>query len=746
MTKEIMTKTKSTCIKMKAEPETGMKVFTATAATAAFAAFYLTLASAAGFDAARYLAVFVGAAIAALWLVFSHKRVWFWSLLAAAAAVTAVCIAVNPLGFVGGFVSLANDAVALSNARMHFGIPPIAFDGANGFAFSAALSAWLGIGCAVLAKNNRSLFAAVCAAAVLLMLPFGLFPAFYAAAALAVSTAALFAADKGLTLKAAAAVTAAAALASAAVLPCFFYGGSDAVTFVRGGIVSGAEALFYGTDSLPEGNLYAASGLLADSEKRLEVTVGGQIPVLYLKGFVGSELSGGKWHTTDKNVYVEDGNNGLMKYVENQGIPFTQYANYARLCGKSGRYNLKVKNVGANAKYVYAPYGVLARQGKAYYDMNLRRGVFSPRSYDFEIFASDKSSEYVTQAPWVVGDTGRTEQMRTYLAFEGEYRVFVGSVYKSADDETRRFVNSAFGGLSAGTVNAVTQLVRRYFLDNFVYAQVPDAIESDFIADFFGGKIKNANSVYFATAAAYIFRCYGFAARYAEGYLVRRAPTNETATVSVTGRNAHAWTEVYFDGMGWLPIEVTPTFFTERDPDEPFEPEQPDDPPVPVLPDEPPKNPDEELPPDVDPKPELPKQQADLLLALKILLPIISVLFAALAAVLALLIRRNAVTREKRRVLELKGEDFGRSVYSLVRRDCKRFGGFGRDMLAERGVDASFTDRFTEIIEHCVYGSHEVTPNERHFVKDYVQKVSDALSGGNKIRRLINRYIYCVGM
>ena len=48
-----------------------------------------------------------------------------------------------------------------------------------------------------------------------------------------------------------------------------------------------------------------------------------------------------------------------------------------------------------------------------------------------------------------------------------------------------------------------------------------------------------------------------------EGYLlkpetVKEAGTAETVTVSQ--KYAHAWPEIYLDGMGWIPVEVTPKY------------------------------------------------------------------------------------------------------------------------------------------------------------------------------------------
>ena len=32
-------------------------------------------------------------------------------------------------------------------------------------------------------------------------------------------------------------------------------------------------------------------------------------------------------------------------------------------------------------------------------------------------------------------------------------------------------------------------------------------------------------------------------------------------TVTLTGKDSHAWVEVYFDGVGWLSLDVTPGYY-----------------------------------------------------------------------------------------------------------------------------------------------------------------------------------------
>lgn len=60
---------------------------------------------------------------------------------------------------------------------------------------------------------------------------------------------------------------------------------------------------------------------------------------------------------------------------------------------------------------------------------------------------------------------------------------------------------------------------------------------------------------YFATAMAVLCRAEGIPARYVEGYRVYAEADGVTA---VTGEDAHAWVEVYLDGIGWVAFDPTP--------------------------------------------------------------------------------------------------------------------------------------------------------------------------------------------
>ncbi|MEU4691203.1 DUF3488 and transglutaminase-like domain-containing protein [Actinoplanes sp. NPDC023714] len=60
----------------------------------------------------------------------------------------------------------------------------------------------------------------------------------------------------------------------------------------------------------------------------------------------------------------------------------------------------------------------------------------------------------------------------------------------------------------------------------------------------------------YAAAMAWMVRAAGIPARVAFGFT--RGTALDDNTYQITNRNAHAWTEVYLDGFGWVPFDATP--------------------------------------------------------------------------------------------------------------------------------------------------------------------------------------------
>ncbi|GAA2858927.1 transglutaminase TgpA family protein [Paenarthrobacter ilicis] len=85
------------------------------------------------------------------------------------------------------------------------------------------------------------------------------------------------------------------------------------------------------------------------------------------------------------------------------------------------------------------------------------------------------------------------------------------------------------------------------------------------LADFL--TVKSGYCVHFASAMAVMARAEGIPSRIAVGYAPGRLTGESVALVGqgsfpeyeVDARDAHAWPELYFEGLGWVPFEPTPS-------------------------------------------------------------------------------------------------------------------------------------------------------------------------------------------
>ena len=69
---------------------------------------------------------------------------------------------------------------------------------------------------------------------------------------------------------------------------------------------------------------------------------------------------------------------------------------------------------------------------------------------------------------------------------------------------------------------------------------------------------------HYASAGVFLLRSMGVPARYASGYVVKPSAFKEqedgSYVADVIDRNGHAWVEIYLDGIGWIPVEMTPGY------------------------------------------------------------------------------------------------------------------------------------------------------------------------------------------
>ena len=144
-----------------------------------------------------------------------------------------------------------------------------------------------------------------------------------------------------------------------------------------------------------------------------------------------------------------------------------------------------------------------------------------------------------------------------YEAEEAAYRAFVYEHYLYVDDATRAYMEgiiaaNGFSKEKANIISLVASYIQGSAAYNLEYNRDMDSEPNIVIA--FLETYKEGICQHYASAATLLFRSLGIPARYTVGY-VGNGVANTWA--DVTNMQAHAWVEIYVDGVGWFPVEVT---------------------------------------------------------------------------------------------------------------------------------------------------------------------------------------------
>ena len=252
--------------------------------------------------------------------------------------------------------------------------------------------------------------------------------------------------------------------------------------------------------------------------------------------------------------------------------PLTQVAAYNQLgeeqdVPEGNQVQVKVKN--ASRYYVYAPVSYVRMiNGSVKEEKDSRlasRGLFGSRSYRWEEISGSRPGELTVADNWV--EDPDTDRRQEYQEAEAVYREFVYHTYTTIDSDMQRLMQQIFWDDyetdSDGIYSALNQ-IRQCLSSETTYTEaMPQIPDGEDPIRWFLTEGKQGNDVYYAAAATEAFRAYGIPARYVEGYYLSadQIQKEESGTNTLTGADAHAWVEVYFDGVGWLPLDTTPGYY-----------------------------------------------------------------------------------------------------------------------------------------------------------------------------------------
>ena len=304
---------------------------------------------------------------------------------------------------------------------------------------------------------------------------------------------------------------------------------------------------------LPEGNLSEPVTKTESTDTILSVTAD-TAQTLYLRGFVGDSYENGVWSALDAKTAAEE--KDLFYWLHQSGFyPQSQLATAARLMGNYQSGSVSVQNLAGCSLYRYEPCTVLPERAgltknRIQPSAVETNGLRGERGYFYET-VSDAQTILPELLDFLQNDT--SDGVRSYLQMESAYREFVYSYALTVPAEFRAQLGAVLDQCceSYGPADSLTkeqaQTAALAFLELCFDGSGNIALPLTDTAD--------GTTYQYATVAALALRYYGIPARYVEGYTVKTAENEPT---SVDASAAGAWVEVYQDGIGWLPLALTP--------------------------------------------------------------------------------------------------------------------------------------------------------------------------------------------
>ena len=529
-------------------------------------------------SAAIWLPILISAAAAASSAAMDKRRAWALNagwMLAAAAALIAAHSGLAPLA--DGFLSLWQ--------RVHPRIyPTYAGSGGSGVlaaVFLSAPAALAGLWSAAYVRRPRGISALVSTAflviCLLLLAPvMDAWRLIAAALVLLLLHTVYFGGGSGGSLRVWSRVAVVVLLAAA--LGVGSKGDpSSWITSLRYRLTESVQTLRCGDNhaaGLTDGDLTSAGTRQQSGETMLTVTMS-HPDSYYLRGFVGEAYNGSRWLPLDSETLAQ--NAAAFYWLHSDGFyGQTQLAQAAWTAAPdvlTEENRLEISNVGAAARYLYAPYETTAGGGlpdaNAIGDETLyAAGWRGQRSY-----ALSASNAIAARYPRIVaGLAADTEDTAAFLADEAVYNRYVYGNELALPAHVRSYFQEKLGaytveeGQSHFDYKKAKQNILFYLTTYAAYNEsvpaVPEGV--DFVLNFLDGT-QAGYDVHYATAAAMMFRYYGIPARYVEGFLITKDEAAALApgeALALNGTHGHAWVEYYQDGVGWLPFEVTPGYFS----------------------------------------------------------------------------------------------------------------------------------------------------------------------------------------
>lgn len=316
-------------------------------------------------------------------------------------------------------------------------------------------------------------------------------------------------------------------------------------------------------NALPEGDLSQTFTPVSSGEPLLQVTME-QPEALYLRGFTGEVLENDRWSGFSRETLAE--NSSLLYWLHKKAFyPQSQLWSAVGTMDESAAVqSIFIQNVGACSELLYLPCGLVPGEEYLPAETSLEpstvssEGFGGAREYTLKALVSPAECaraavEYYSASP---------EETQDYLSGESAWRAFLQSqqnIPEASLELLQPLLDECckeFGDASSLTLEQAQRSTMK-FLDTYVTNRDNEDIILPLDETVKGTEYQTA------TLTVLALRYYGIAARYAEGFVLSQSMASQAKPgqpILLDASCAHAWAEVYQDGAGWLPLELTPGY------------------------------------------------------------------------------------------------------------------------------------------------------------------------------------------
>ena len=284
---------------------------------------------------------------------------------------------------------------------------------------------------------------------------------------------------------------------------------------------------------------------------RVESEITGHI---YLRGFSAGTYTAMGWEQVDEALYEQFADGWSSQPLN---LPAALHD-----LGPSRRF--AIEGGGLAAGHMYTPYQLVTKPeqmtgGEFFQDAYLSRDAGIRR--------------YVLYAkPSLLPETDGNFTV-VLSPDEQAYQAFVQQAYLDVPEKLKPTLDAFFMGFGQALAQRIFEEDQGLGLPASVFnargiarllaqateydANTPYTPEGEDFVEYFLTTSKRGYCMHYASAATLLLRSMGIPARYVTGYT---ADVKAGQTVAVPDKSAHAWVEVYVNGYGWYPVEVTPGF------------------------------------------------------------------------------------------------------------------------------------------------------------------------------------------